>query len=184
MITGKKCNACGVEKPFDDYYKSKSGKYGYMGQCKKCMAERKDKESAVARATAWNRENKERRSEIQTKYSTSDRGRVIKCQNEQKRRSRKNDIEYTLPDNFFELALEYYGSKCMKCSETEELTYDHIIPVNWGTLCSSSFLNLQILCKPCNSSKRDRESIDYRPRELSILGEGIEEKFDIRSLLE
>ena len=50
--------------------------------------------------------------------------------------------------------LKYGKSQCWHCGKTEDLAVDHITPLNSG---GGNWLdNLQILCKTCNSSKRDR----------------------------
>ena len=46
-----------------------------------------------------------------------------------------------------------YGAECTNCNSTKELTIDHIIPVSLGGC--TTWDNLQILCRSCNSSKRD-----------------------------
>jgi len=43
------------------------------------------------------------------------------------------------------------GGKCVKCGSEVELEFDHIIPVSKGG--SSTFRNVQILCKKCNRKK-------------------------------
>lgn len=55
-----------------------------------------------------------------------------------------------------------FGNRCLCCglSESERpLTMDHVIPIAMGGKHVAS--NLQPLCKPCNSRKKDRH-IDYR----------------------
>lgn len=43
---------------------------------------------------------------------------------------------------------------CVQCGSTANLTADHIIPRARGGSDHES--NLQVLCRPCNSAKRDR----------------------------
>lgn len=53
------------------------------------------------------------------------------------------------------------GNKCLRCgAEGVQLVKDHIKPIYQGG--SDSLLNVQPLCKPCNSSKGP-EVVDYRP---------------------
>lgn len=46
------------------------------------------------------------------------------------------------------------GGYCAKCGRTERLTVDHIVPLAKGG--ENDLDNMQILCKSCNSRKRDR----------------------------
>lgn len=43
---------------------------------------------------------------------------------------------------------------CQHCSSSDNLTFDHIIPVSKGGKASMD--NLQILCNPCNAAKGNR----------------------------
>lgn len=55
----------------------------------------------------------------------------------------------------------HYGNKCLRCGRDDvKLTIDHIKPYALGGDNIPS--NIQPLCKPCNSAKKDR-NIDYRP---------------------
>lgn len=63
---------------------------------------------------------------------------------------------------------ERFGNVCLACLKPAKLTVDHIVPVSKGG--ANSIDNIQPLCRPCNSRKRDR-AIDYRggePRTLQI----------------
>lgn len=53
--------------------------------------------------------------------------------------------------------LERDGYRCLSCGATEDLTIDHIIPRSKGG--SSEPVNLQTLCRSCNTSKSNR--LDY-----------------------
>ena len=49
---------------------------------------------------------------------------------------------------------EKHGEFCQHCGSTENITIDHIIPIAKGG--TNEFINLQPLCKSCNSSKGAR----------------------------
>lgn len=69
----------------------------------------------------------------------------------QARQSGRNEVK-----RFMILALKHPYSICKECHKrfkTSELTVDHIIPLKQGG--SNHAYNLQLLCKRCNSSKRD-----------------------------
>lgn len=55
--------------------------------------------------------------------------------------------------------LELYDH-CLRCNGTESLSVDHVVPQSRGG--KNEPINLQVLCKPCNSSK-GKNIIDYRP---------------------
>jgi len=55
---------------------------------------------------------------------------------------------------FEKTVLKHGKSQCWHCGKTEDLAIDHILPIEKGG--NNSINNLQILCKTCNSSKRDR----------------------------
>jgi hypothetical protein len=50
--------------------------------------------------------------------------------------------------------LERDGHQCNACPATDDLTIDHIIPITKGG--TDDLDNLRILCRRCNSSKKDR----------------------------
>jgi 5-methylcytosine-specific restriction endonuclease McrA len=58
----------------------------------------------------------------------------------------------------------HYSYRCLCCGKSEPqimLTEDHVIPVTKGG--SDNISNIQPLCSPCNASKGNRRSTDYRP---------------------
>jgi hypothetical protein len=50
------------------------------------------------------------------------------------------------------------GHRCAECDATEKLSIDHIVPRSLGG--DSSDKNLRVLCKSCNSKKRNRLQAD------------------------
>ena len=67
--------------------------------------------------------------------------------------NRRNRNSLKANKTLFNKLLHKYNFKCVHCDEKEvkKLTIDHIKPVSKGG--SDSFINLQILCKSCNSRK-------------------------------
>jgi 5-methylcytosine-specific restriction endonuclease McrA len=43
------------------------------------------------------------------------------------------------------------GGRCRQCGSTENLHFDHIIPVSKGG--ANTVANIQLLCGPCNRAK-------------------------------
>jgi 5-methylcytosine-specific restriction endonuclease McrA len=54
---------------------------------------------------------------------------------------------------------------CSRCGSTEDLTADHIVPRAKGG--RNVFSNVQVLCRACNSAKRDRDGGTGPPRETT-----------------
>jgi len=71
----------------------------------------------------------------------------IECQ---KRRAEYQKKRQSLMLEFF----RHGKTKCEKCHTTEKLTIDHIIPISKGG--TNDLSNLQLLCRSCNSRKRDK----------------------------
>ena len=62
-----------------------------------------------------------------------------------------------------EWALSKYGPVCMKCSSTQDIQVDHVLPRSRYPRLKLSKHNVGILCKPCNQSKAAKIEPDYRP---------------------
>lgn len=59
-----------------------------------------------------------------------------------------------IPDEVKRAVYQRDGGKCVRCSATEYLEFDHIIPFTKGG--ASSVNNVQLLCRKCNLEKSDR----------------------------
>jgi hypothetical protein len=73
-LIGKTCTKCGEWKPLEEFYKSKSGKFGRRSCCKKCQAgmfrkyREKNPEKVRERKRKWYEENSEKVREYFRKY--------------------------------------------------------------------------------------------------------------------
>jgi hypothetical protein len=59
-----------------------------------------------------------------------------------------------IPDDVKRAVWDRDGGRCVRCSATDYLEYDHIIPHGKGG--SNGVNNVQILCRKCNNLKSDR----------------------------
>ena len=57
----------------------------------------------------------------------------------------------SIPDDIKLIVWQRDGGKCVNCGSTQNLEYDHIIPISMGG--SNTARNLQLLCQNCNRSK-------------------------------
>jgi hypothetical protein len=72
--------------------------------------------------------------------------------------TKKKHNRYIRPD-VRKKVLEKYSFACVKCSSTENLTIDHIVPVVEGG--KNGFPNLQVLCKTCNCKKGKKSNKSF-----------------------
>ena len=74
-----------------------------------------------------------------------------------------------IPETMRQEVFERDGWVCLDCGSDQYLCADHIIPVSKGG--ETSFDNLQTLCLPCNSRKKDRiRKRDVRRKEANLSG--------------
>jgi 5-methylcytosine-specific restriction endonuclease McrA len=156
---------------------------------KKQEAERyvRERERILARNKAWNaahseymnkltkdwaEANPERRTEISKKsHKNHKAARNAFCREYQKRnpelflakgqkrRTAKTKAGGSFTAQEWVALCKKHAYRCLCCNRRRKLTADHVVPVSKGG--TSNINNIQPLCGPCNSSKRDK-TIDYR----------------------
>lgn len=75
-----------------------------------------------------------------------------------------------IPESMRRAVFDRDGWVCLDCGSTEYLCCDHVIPVSKGG--DTSLENLQTLCRPCNSKKKDR--IRKRDQKRKSSGNSVE----------
>lgn len=186
----KTCVSCKEVKPITDFYKDARGKDGYYARCKACHAEaverwqtnnsekfkeankkwkKMHKKKRAKESKQWARDHPEYRREVGEKWRAEnpDYGKNWRKNNPNKirnyaqiRRARITGNGGNLTVQEWDAILEFYGHKCLCCGRGDvKLTIDHVIPIFYGGKHSAD--NVQPLCGPCNSRKKDKH-IDYR----------------------
>jgi len=114
------------------------------------------REGLIEYGRQWHEEN----PDYDLKWHAANPGKRREYNNRRRALKAGNGGSHTAAD---ERALFEKWSYCLCCGSTERLEIDHIVPLDWGG--SNDVENLQVLCKPCNSSKSNRHATDYRPSE-------------------
>lgn len=150
----KTCKDCGETKSHEELAKDKRLKDGVKSLCKPCQNKR---------VRQWVTDNPERRKTHYTDWSHRN-PEYVNQKNRDRRTRKREQADGYLPTRFKERVIRFYGSKCLKCESTENLTLDHIIPLIKGG--RHAVRNMQVLCHSCNASKEARNTKDYRTGRL------------------
>jgi len=189
---GKKiCARCKEVKSFSEFARHKKSQDGYHYYCVECrkIIEKeyyysdleKSRESARNRRKRWlqNPTNLEKvrrlaldayhknpsfSNQKRKMWRKTPKGRRKLLLQLQRRRNKEQNIINTLEDWHIILLRNLQGNKCAKCknifNENRPYSLDHIVPMSKGG--GLELNNVQLLCKPCNSSKGVK-TIQYRP---------------------
>lgn len=118
-------------------------------------------ESVRAKGRAWYHANRERAKQTHKLWARQHRAQRRNALRSYVARRRGNGGKFS--PNEWEALKRRYDFTCLCCGRKEPeitLAADHIVPVSKG---GHSYIdNIQPLCGPCNSAKRDK-IIDYRP---------------------
>jgi 5-methylcytosine-specific restriction endonuclease McrA len=105
----------------------------------------RNSKAIVARVHKWKTDNPDKHSALSNR-----------------RRARELGAEGSYTGEQWTRLKEFYGNVCLCCGvhdSVKKLSVDHIIPLSKGG--SHYITNIQPLCRPCNSSKHDKDT-DYR----------------------
>lgn len=183
----KICSKCGLEKPLECFYKSKTGKLGVEAQCKECrkaqMAKRmtdpeararrletkrkyaaENKAKCYAASKAWYERNRDRRlqkGQEWRKNNAEDARRIGRAASQRRRALERNALVEGFAEPLAEVLVQFYGKACLfpGCTATVAEP-DHIQALVRGG--KHTYYNTQPLCRSHNGSKGDRHSTDYR----------------------
>ena len=119
------------------------------------------RETLKKRATAWNRVNKEKVAVFVKNW------RIANVERDRANRNRIQKLRVARNPEWNKLKklanshgclpvlllhVEFRDNyECQSCDTNEDLTFDHILPVSKGG--QTTFDNLQLLCRSCNSAK-------------------------------
>lgn len=147
------CLACG------EFKTDNSGKY-----CKKCrdvLYRLRHKERCLA-DDDYHRSYNQKLYDNSKKWRANnpDKNRAILDAKYRKRSARKRGAEGSFTSTELKQLFSDCGNQCLKCGSCDNLTIDHVVPIVLGG--TNYLVNIQPLCRPCNSSKSHYEIIDYR----------------------
>jgi 5-methylcytosine-specific restriction endonuclease McrA len=190
MITEKKCTICKQVKPVSEFYKGSHSKDGYYSRCKICHGkavkdwQENNSEHFKQIKKVWKKAHHREHSLHNKKWASENPDKVQEMMKEWRQKNpeygsnwRKNNLDKirnyehvrrarmrgnggNLTTEEWHTILNFYDHRCLCCGRTDvKLTIDHVLPIFLGG--KHTIDNVQPLCGPCNSSKRDKH-IDYR----------------------
>jgi 5-methylcytosine-specific restriction endonuclease McrA len=191
LFDGKVCTKCGTWKVLSLFSPRKDRPDGVNSHCKACHASyatpqqdrqkyERHKDKIKARTKRYYETHRADRLASAARYRDANQDRIRSWL----RTYAKAHPEKLLPHAHLRLArkraakgsfttaewtglVSFFGSVCLSCGVTTDLSVDHVIPLARGG--TNSIDNLQPLCRQCNSSKGIKTT-DYRdPARLTAL---------------
>ena len=114
-------------------------------------------ERASVTKRKWEEDNPDKAKEHRTKWCKANPDK-LKAK-DHRHRTAKTKAGGSFSATEWKALCKKYKHLCLCCGKKKKLTADHVIPVSKGG--TSNISNIQPLCGPCNSRKRDK-TIDYR----------------------
>ena len=156
----KVCNICREEKPLEDFYSQKEGKFGKRSACKICYNSKvnswkaNNPDKVFGYTTTWRNNNKEQYNKTHAIWSSLNRDKC-NAKNASRRARKLQATPVWLTEEHKKQILEVY----VLAQECEMLTgdsyhVDHIIPLVNKTVCGLHVpWNLQVLPSDLNLKK-------------------------------
>jgi 5-methylcytosine-specific restriction endonuclease McrA len=167
-FTGKPCPKGHLAERFVSY-----------GQCLACVTASRDawyyanKERARAKNIEWHKNNQDRkrardaawrsrnpekfRQSILSHYLANPEMYAVYRANRRARKRSAPGEGISAAD--IRALIERQGGRCVYCRRKTKLTLDHIVPLAGGG--AHDVRNAQMACKSCNSSKGDKDPVDF-----------------------
>lgn len=183
----KVCHKCKEGKPFSEFHKWKSGKYGLAGKCKKCSIvaaaewriNNKDKYSLYCKenrerfilkarerrkanpekAAEYYLKNKDKCRQASEQWRKNNKEKVNAISATRRARKRKAEGRFSEIDINYLMGIQKWKCICCKADIKNNHHVDHIIPLAKGG--SNDRRNLQLLCPTCNWKKGAKHPIDF-----------------------
>ena len=167
----KTCRLCGVTKPFTEFYKATAMRDGLRNDCIECNKAlrkknyAKNRETYIARAKRWQRENRDRHVAWQRKYREENREWM-----REKDRKRWLAAKYSLTPEEFEKLLERQRGACAICGvvmgKDLHVDHDHEAKFVRGLLCGSCNRGIGLLKENPETLRRAAEYMTDSRRKL------------------
>lgn len=168
MENTKPCSVCKQILLLQDFPNKSSTKSGKASACKPCNQAQKsaryranldknkayqkqyyeaNKSTIIARATKWAKDNPEKQYERNRRWLLSQPGKANVYASNRRAKLKACEV-FPISQRFLR---KLYSSDCSYCGSHEQITADHVIPVELGGRHSEG--NLVPACQSCNSSK-------------------------------
>lgn len=156
----KRCSKCQELKTFDEFYRQAQNKDGLFGHCKACHKINNEmyRKNNPGYDREWRKNNPDRKRELLREWQRNNRDRMHGYDHA---RRAKAANAFTDCQSFSQVLIRSIYKSCLRCGSPDELEIDHVVPLSKGG--TSTLGNYQVLCRSCNASKNNRNSIDYRP---------------------
>lgn len=159
-VQTKPCTKCKVDKPLEEYYNHKKGKFGKQPRCKSCLNEqvrdwaKSNKDKTKSYVQTWRKNNKERYNTTHAEWSS--RNRHKRNHKEGLRRASKVQAtpSWLSAAQKQEILYHYSLAKEAELITGDKYHVDHVIPLINEDICGLHVpWNLQVLPSDVNLKK-------------------------------